>query len=381
MDLFFDHKDLMQLSLIIMFGLSIIQVGYYIISSAAKNIRYLVISNFLFFFQYLTINVDIVLTDHFFPGFVAVFELAATVFWVMCIYELLSQKQRHKYHLVIMLINAASVYLFYKYTGNVSLIRSLASVASLFVVVPSIVTILRMKKLKRISSLNYAVLALGAFVVLKATLIVNRLFSSIYEAGIISIENSIVIFTVLALLLIIWINFIITFINLDLKNSILEEMAYIDFLTSTPNRRAIEIRLQELICLNARGKLNFYVILFDLDHFKAINDRYGHEIGDNVLIELSNMIMNDIREIDMIGRYGGDEFVILVINEDRKNFTSRLLASIRKRKFTECDLSVTISGGLIEVNSESNYTNIKDIISDADSNLYTAKQNGRNQLV
>lgn len=53
MDLFFDHKDLMQLSLIIMFGLSIIQVGYYIISSAAKNIRYLVISNFLFFFPVL----------------------------------------------------------------------------------------------------------------------------------------------------------------------------------------------------------------------------------------------------------------------------------------------------------------------------------------
>ena len=172
-------------------------------------------------------------------------------------------------------------------------------------------------------------------------------------------------------------------------NQKLQFLAITDELTGILNRRAILERLKEEIHRAKRENYTLAIIMADIDHFKKINDEYGHPLGDRVLIETVNRLKTSMRPYDLIGRYGGEEFLIIIPRVDKEKaiaIAERLRKSICKRPF-EIDnqkLNVTISLGVTTVNpllTPKMELLIEKGIKAADNALYQAKTKGRNCVV
>jgi diguanylate cyclase (GGDEF)-like protein len=157
----------------------------------------------------------------------------------------------------------------------------------------------------------------------------------------------------------------------------LEEMANTDVLTGIFNRRHAMKRFQEELERAKRLNKELSCIMLDIDNFKAINDRYGHLAGDEVLKELVNRITHAIRKYDVFGRYGGEEFLVIMPDatiEEAKSLAERIGNEISARPIQ--DIAVTVSLGVTHYRSSDRV--IDDIIKRADDSLYEAKSAGRN---
>ncbi|MDH4944484.1 diguanylate cyclase [Sulfurimonas sp. C5] len=158
----------------------------------------------------------------------------------------------------------------------------------------------------------------------------------------------------------------------------LEKLTITDSLTNIGNRRFYNTKIEESISLAKRYKFPLSVIMADIDHFKNVNDQYGHGVGDNVLIEYTKLIVTMIREADIFCRLGGEEFIIIVPYADC-NKAEKLAEKIRKRVAEhKVVLPITMSFGVTE------YVQGEDadhILTRVDEALYKAKSNGRNQVV
>lgn len=156
-----------------------------------------------------------------------------------------------------------------------------------------------------------------------------------------------------------------------------------DYLTGLPNRRYVHETITYETYRAGRMKKTFSVILCDLDHFKEVNDKYGHSCGDYVLKQISQFIRNKLRHQDTVARWGGEEFLILLpetplvgaltIGEQLRHKIESLQLEHAGNKF-----SITISMGAIEAKPP---YDIEEILNKADENLYAAKQQGRNRIV
>jgi diguanylate cyclase (GGDEF)-like protein len=152
-----------------------------------------------------------------------------------------------------------------------------------------------------------------------------------------------------------------------------KKKASLDPLTKVLNRGAIEDILKKKL-----KDSNGSVILFDIDYFKKINDNYGHNKGDEVLKELAKIVKSTLRKTDYIGRWGGEEFVILLPEvefEDALKVAEKIRNKIEKSNIG--GLNVTVSLG---VSSFKKGDNLQLVIKKADDALYSAKENGRNQV-
>jgi diguanylate cyclase (GGDEF)-like protein len=165
----------------------------------------------------------------------------------------------------------------------------------------------------------------------------------------------------------------------------LETQATIDPLTGLYNRRALN---QQALLDLERCKRNgsvFSIMLIDIDYFKSINDTYGHQVGDNVLIELADWLKSKIRSSDFAARFGGEEFVILLNDIDKKLLSEiaiEICNAVAKRPFLLDESGskhLTISVGV--ASSEELNLDWSQLLSLADKRLYKAKENGRNQVV
>lgn len=119
--------------------------------------------------------------------------------------------------------------------------------------------------------------------------------------------------------------------------------------------------------------------MFDIDFFKCINDTYGHQTGDVVLAEVASALKSAVRETDFLGRYGGEEFLVVLPETELEialNIGERIRKNIEALSFSEKDLRVTISGGLKEFKQG----DASDLIKEADELLYMAKRKGRNRV-
>ena len=165
----------------------------------------------------------------------------------------------------------------------------------------------------------------------------------------------------------------------------LEQIAIKDPLTKIYNRRFfIEVAEKELERDKRKGS-PLSVIILDIDHYKKVNDSYGHLIGDQVLINLANLCLNNIRNMDIFARFGGDEFVILMPDTDKKmasETADRLRVLVAEKPMAASDKSevpITISLGISDWNSEIPIE-INELLDQADQALYQAKQAGRNRV-
>ena len=173
--------------------------------------------------------------------------------------------------------------------------------------------------------------------------------------------------------------------ELERLNRRLWEMSHTDVLTGFYNRRFITSRLEEEIARSHRYHLPLSVVLSDLDHFKEINDHYGHLVGDQVLQTVGQLFRNGLRDTDLIGRYGGEEFMLILTNTERSGaaaFCNRLRESLERTPIAVADgaiIHLTASFGVADY-SVGNAA-AQDLLRIADQNLYLAKAQGRNRVV
>ncbi len=160
----------------------------------------------------------------------------------------------------------------------------------------------------------------------------------------------------------------------------IRDMAFTDELTGLPNRRS----LLDLLDFELKRARRFYtplsIALLDLDDFKQINDRYGHLIGDEVLKEMARVLRSCLRSTDIVGRFGGEEFMIIMPATSFKTAV-KVMERVREaveHTFFEPVGSVSISIGVTELREEDS---AQDLITRADENLYKAKREGKNRVI
>jgi len=159
----------------------------------------------------------------------------------------------------------------------------------------------------------------------------------------------------------------------------LENIAYIDLLTRILNRRGIEKVFDELNLENTTETTRYAVLMIDIDHFKLINDQYGHLTGDNVLSKVAAKLNRNIHPNDLLGRWGGEEFIVVTLNRTIKQTIE--LAEKLKIAISELIIDdikdITVSIG---VGHSSEAESKIDVLRIADNNLYKAKNSGRNSV-
>lgn len=171
---------------------------------------------------------------------------------------------------------------------------------------------------------------------------------------------------------------------LERANKKLSELAMTDPLTHVMNRRAIFERFQQEIDRSRRYEHSLVAVMIDVDHFKAFNDMEGHVLGDEALKKLAQIISANVRKTDLLGRYGGEEFIVLMPETQVKNaleICERLRAAVERTTMQGAKGAayLTVSIGVAGFPDEG--ATPKELVQAADQALYEAKESGRNRVV
>jgi diguanylate cyclase (GGDEF)-like protein len=161
-----------------------------------------------------------------------------------------------------------------------------------------------------------------------------------------------------------------------------KQLAYLDGLTGIFNRRFFELRVVEEIDRARRFNGGMAVLMVDIDQFKRLNDEFGHLLGDEVLRQVSSMFHQQLRKIDVVCRYGGEEFAILLSQTNPQHalaVAEKLRRLVETWQFPGVPQSVTISAGVATYPDHG--TTRDELVKSADAGLYAAKQGGRNRVL
>lgn len=175
--------------------------------------------------------------------------------------------------------------------------------------------------------------------------------------------------------------------ELEEKNKILENLAYIDGLTGVNNHRFFQNALNEEISRASRSDdCIVSLLMIDLDKFKSFNDTYGHQVGDFVLIEFCKVVLVQLRMYDLLARYGGEEFIIILpetSEDEAKQVAERVRAAVAAHDFKDGGMTyrVTVSIGIGSGRPSKPDFRKDDLIGNADTALYEAKKAGRNRVI
>lgn len=195
--------------------------------------------------------------------------------------------------------------------------------------------------------------------------------------------NKIEMITLITIVMTLAVNNIFVYLFATRMHKHAQELSFLvrrDPLTGAGNRRALDEKMEELIALNKRTNQHASLIILDIDHFKNVNDIYGHLIGDHVLFKLTGLIKSRIRATDGLYRYGGEEFVVVLVGarlSEAKGIAEELRLSIESNKLIDDKKVVTISQGVAEfIEGES----AASCLDRCDQALYQAKESGRNKV-
>jgi diguanylate cyclase (GGDEF)-like protein len=180
-----------------------------------------------------------------------------------------------------------------------------------------------------------------------------------------------------------YINIIMKFASISLQNIIHYQKASIDQKTKLYTYSYFQQKLSEELSRVKRYKSVFSILMLDIDHFKKVNDTYGHLTGDKILQDLSRLMLKNIRQEDIAARFGGEEFIIILIEKkpaDAFQAAEKIRKIIESYNFTDKGhkIQITVSIGITHINSDEIYDS-EEIIRRADLALYQSKTNGRNR--
>lgn len=171
----------------------------------------------------------------------------------------------------------------------------------------------------------------------------------------------------------------------ELKSKLekVEAEANLDPLTDLFNRRSLERALEEFFTLCKQSKMSFSLVLIDLDNFKYINDNYGHHVGDLVLVKVAKVLRTNMRAKDIVGRWGGDEFMAIMPNTDLENakkIVERIKSQLGKMEILAEGrrFKLSISAGVVQC--EENFQSWLDMIKEADRLMYEDKNKRKKAL-
>jgi diguanylate cyclase (GGDEF)-like protein len=165
------------------------------------------------------------------------------------------------------------------------------------------------------------------------------------------------------------------------KNEELKKISFKDPLTNLYNRRYLMESLANQIAYFRRTRIPFSVMLIDIDHFKKVNDRLGHQAGDKALLEVAALLKGNSRDSDIVARFGGEEFIVISINTPKEGAficAERIRSATARHRFSEIPWAVTLSIGISEARADDDEDSL---IERTDKNLYRAKSSGRNRCV
>ncbi|MCD6450399.1 MAG: diguanylate cyclase [Thermotogaceae bacterium] len=174
--------------------------------------------------------------------------------------------------------------------------------------------------------------------------------------------------------------------KLMISYSVALKQAKYDELTGLLNYRTVIEKLSEYFAFAKRNNQNLSIAMVDIDNFKKVNDTYGHPVGNEVLKELGKIMRNSFREVDILGRYGGEEFVIGMVNAElgkARQAVERLRENVEKNDWSKIqkDLKITVSIGVASSKNGRAKRSVLEIIEAADKALYVAKRTGKNKVV
>ncbi|MCG6889300.1 MAG: GGDEF domain-containing protein [Gammaproteobacteria bacterium] len=233
----------------------------------------------------------------------------------------------------------------------------------------------------------FSALTLGKLVTLLEFILISAAYfylaqSSVDEGNYSILDFSEMIMTFVPYLLVAYLT---SLLAADLKNARegLEQLSDTDELTGLKNRRAFNSALQAEAKKAARYNRVFSVLMLDADNLKPVNDRFGHAAGDKLLVSIAQVVQESLRETDILARYGGDEFVVMLTEttEDRAfEVAERIRAAVENTSFSSSGerVSSTVSIGISSV--ADNPEEWGDIIARADSKLYESKRKGKNSI-
>lgn len=366
---------IMQISFIILLFLTVLTTSIYLFDVSNRKIRFMVLGNL----SYTLLHGSVLLSANNlfrFPVFVGLFDVLTITFYVFAVFNLFNITFSKVRFLIFNMIHVCLLLYFDFVMEQVSILRLITTLFILVIIIDSAITLKNHKTVLAIrSSSNFIINVLFLFIY-KSVLFGYRVYTMNIEVGIESINSSIILFTLIGVIVVIWINFTILFINYDLLNSQYKHLSLHDYLTDIPNRRYAMIQLEKANEEALLKDKKFGVLLLDIDDFKRFNDEHGHDFGDEVLIDFVKKFQSLIRSNDLFSRYGGDEFIVLLEIKSREEITyfiQRVTSYFENITLTSKSISIAFSIGKGYID-KSNLLEIETLLESIDKNLYANKR-------
>ncbi len=348
------------------------------------GLGYAITGNILLIISNLLLDYVIINNNTYLILILTVLNLLGKTFLIMAIFAFFKSKIRMNLYIILNLLNIVTAYYFVFVDNDLSYRRAFLS---LFVFIIFIDGGLFLRK-------KYNTRCLSSYKVLEYLLyffslyyFLRMIYSFTLEINTIYLVDEDVLTSVTVLILILFtilLTFAFSFMTLDTLYDNLKQHSIKDPLTKLYNRRYIQSTLRNLMTEVRRKERTFLIVFLDLDHFKRVNDTYGHNFGDEVLVWFSRLLRNNLREVDIVGRYGGEEFIAILtdtsITDGYQTF-ERILSKANEFEWKHKGLKVTFSGAIMEVSKVNMHEKILDLIDKVDKKMYQAKTQGRNQIL
>ena len=360
-------------------------LAIYLTADRYKSILYITIANALKLVCIILAYIKIY--THFNTDAIANFLMSVQVtFWVAAIFVILRIKVK-KFVVPIIFINIVNLVqgIFFTYViFETNIMHSLNSAIIAISAIFCIIVVIRRRfnpKRAEIVILIVSLLLFSAFHILRATVCLQHFDTNPETAG------DLIAYKFMSTLRYAFfhlMNFLIIYMNHTYLIRKVRTLSYTDKLTGALNRgfflKVLEVKMSDL----KRSNKNLVLAILDIDDFKRVNDFYGHLVGDDVLKEFTAHLKENVRTNDIICRYGGEEFLILMEvagKEEGSQTLERLQKGVRNRPFSKHNIHITFSCGMEYLNDTDGDRGINDIIKLIDDRLYMAKNAGKDCII
>ncbi len=349
-----------------------------------KGLGYAIISNIFIVLSNLFVYFNNVPKVNSLAIFVSVFDLLGMTFIIVAIFVFFGERVKRNIYIALNLLNFIVAYYLFYINPDIGFRRASLPLILLILCIDGALLMRRKYKEHKLKSYIVIKYLLYFFIAFNLFRIIYRLsvkinFITIFKSG------YLINFALLGLLFFfILITFAFALMTMDTLYNNVKQLSFKDPLTDLFNRRYLEEYLCNLMKDVKRNKKTFLIAIIDIDYFKKINDVYGHNIGDKLLKWFSNLLKTNLREIDIIARYGGDEFIIIFNNSNLENghkTLERILNEARQKDWGQKKFNLSFSGSIMEVNYNHSHLDIFDLINEVDKKMYVAKNEGRDQVL